>query len=205
MKDVRVKRKLLKTSVLLTACLSVAGLVLATFSTVTLAKYITTKKTQQAAWGLGGERMTSIFFNANVWTQGKDSSGKIVDAAFYMYVWNATIGSSSAETLIPSAHINPVINNVAMDLYVFEFDTTKKDHFLFLRWNPEVPVSTDIAHGEGKGNWNQTDDLEYDEDYNYYCIDSWGTSASAEEPAQATPNTNKIVKNLSTGILTWAY
>ncbi len=172
------------------------------FSAVTFAKYVEGKKTEQSAFGLGGEREVSIFFNANIWKQGKDSSGNIVDASYYLYVWyhnDGTGADSKQDILAPSAHITPTISGVVMDLYVYEFDTTTLNRMIFIRWNPEIAPSTDISHGDGKGNWNQTDNITYSSTYNYYCIDSWGSGS----PAQATPNKNRIDKNPSTGALTW--
>ena len=144
------------------------------FSSISLAKYIDGKKTDQSAYGLGGERKTSIFFNANIWKQGKDSSGNIVDASYYLYVWYYDGASdSNQQTLAPTAHITPTISSTVMDLYVFEFDTTTLNRMIFLRWDPAVAPSTNITYGSGR--WNKTVDLTYSSTYNYYCIDSWGS------------------------------
>ena len=193
------RKKGFKTKLLL-GCLSLIGVLATAFSSVTLAKYIRSEKTTQSAYGLGGEKQVSIFFNANIWKQGKDSSGNIVEAVYYLYVWNTSSVEDTKETIVPSAHVTPTISGVKMDLYVFEFDASKLNRMIFLRWNPEIAPSTDLTHGDDKGNWNQTTDQTYSPSTNYYCIDEWGTG----NPAVATPTTNRIVKNPSTGALTWA-
>lgn len=184
----------------LMSCLSmilcVLGLV---FSSITFAKYVVSKETLQTAHGLGGERQVSIFFNANVWTQGKDSSGNIVDANYYMYVWKTSSNPKKETILLPAAHVTPTISGVNMDLYVFEFDKNVYDSFLFLRWNPEEAPAVDKIVDYNHGKWNQTSDESYSSSYNYYCIDSWGTGT----PSQATPTKNKIVK-AANGSLSWA-
>ena len=187
-----------KRKVLLVSCISFLSALTLALSGVTLAKFIETRKTDQSAFGLGGERKVSIFFNPNIWKQGKDAEGNIVDANYYMYVWHSDDAEGTRATLIPSAHVTPTISGVAMDLYVFEFDTTTLNHFLFLRWDPQIVPSTDLVSGEGHGKWNQTKDQTYDSNYNYYCIDSWGSG----DPAEAEPTKNKIVKDGST--LHWA-
>lgn len=169
------------------------------FSAITVAKYVEGKDVAQSAFGLGGEREISIFFNANKWKEGLDSSGNIVDAAFYLYVWNhndSTEEDSLQEVLIPSAHVTPTISNVVMDLYVYEFDATKLNRMIFLRWNPNNEPSTTLSAENGM--WNQTTDITYSSLYNYYCIDDWGTG----DPAVATPKSNKIL--YSENNLVWA-
>lgn len=183
---------------LLIGCISAMSILTLAISGYTLAKYAEIQKTGQSAFGLGGERMISIFFNANVWKEGKDSAGEIVEANYYMYVWHSSDAENTRKTIIPSAHVTPTIGGTSMDLYVFEFDTNVLNHFLFLRWNPAIAPSPDLETGEGHGKWNQTQDQTYDPDTNYYCIDSWGTG----DPAEATPTTNKIIKNGNT--LSWA-
>lgn len=178
--------------------LSLLTAVALSFSPVSLAKYIVGQKTTQSAYGLGGERQVSIFFNANIWKQGKDSSGNIVDASYYLYVWhNDGSTDTQKEVLTPAAHITPTVSGTVMDLYVYEFDATKQNRMLFLRWNPEVAPSIDLTTPNGK--WNQTVDITYSSTYNYYCIDAWGTGT----PATATPTHNRIDKNPSTNELTW--
>ena len=180
------------------------------FSFISLAKYVEGKEVNQPAYGLGGERKKSIFFNANVWKQGKDSSGNIVDAAFYFYAWyhnpdtaNENNDNSRQCILAPAAHVTPTVHIVSgdsgtvMDLYVFEFDTTLLNRFLFVRWNPEREMTTSLDSEHGM--WNQTNDITYNSSLNYYCIDSWGSGT----PAKATANSNEIVKNNSTDELTW--
>lgn len=165
------------------------------FSSFSLAKYVEGKKTDQSGFGLGGERKVSIFFNANIWKQGKDSSGNIVDASFYLYAWHhndSTGVDTLAQTLIPSAHVTPTISGTIMDLFVYEYDTTTLNRFIFLRWDPTVTPSTDIDYGDGR--WNKTVDLTYSSTYNYYCIDAWGPEEFSGGPSIATPNKNKINK-----------
>ena len=183
---------------LLITCLSLLGVLATTFSSVTLAKFIELRKTQQSAYGLGGERQVSIFFNPNIWKQGKDSEGNIVDANYYMYVWHSSDAEGTRTTLLPSAHVTPTISGTKMDLYVFEYDSTTLDHFLFLRWDPSIAPSADLESGPGHGKWNQTKDETYSSAFNYYCIDSWGTG----DPAEATPSRNRIVKH--DNVLSWA-
>ena len=185
--------------VMLIGCLSAISVFALALSSIALAKYIEYKKTDQSAYGLGGERMVSLFFNANIWKEGKDSEGNIVDANYYIYVWNTASPETTRATLIPSAHVTPTVGGTAMDLYVFEFDSTTLNSFIFLRWDPEIVPSTDLEHGSGHGNWNQTTDQAFDANYNYYCIDAWGDG----NPATADPTRNKIIKNGST--LSWAY
>ena len=191
-----------KKKIMLVGGISYLSVLTLAVSSVTVAKFVARAKTNQSAYGLGGERMVSLFFNANIWKQGKDSSGNVVDANYYIYVWHSEYAESTRTTLIPSAHVTPTISGTAMDLYVFEFDSTKLDSFLFLRWNPEVVPSADLT---SEGKWNQTEDQTYTYDethsayYNYYCIDDWGTG----DPATAAPTKNIIIKNGST--LSWAY
>ena len=194
------KQKSLKTKLLL-GCLTAAAVLATTFASITYAKYVDSKKTKQSVFGLGGERETSIFFNANIWKQGKDSSGNIVDAVFYLYVWHTSNAAGTRTVIAPSAHVNPTIGSTVMDLYVFEYDPNTYNRMIFLRWNPEIEPSADLTYGDGHGKWNQTSDVTYSSTVNYYCIDAWGTGT----PAQATPTTNYIYKNPSTGNLSWGY
>ncbi len=156
-----------------------AALTLGTFSSLTASKYVESKKTAQSAFGLGGEREVSIFLNANIWKQGKDSSGNIVDATFYMYAWyNNGSGDSNQTLLAASAHVTPTIPTNAgtkMDLYVFEYDTTKWNRMAFFRWNPDVaPTLSNLETGI----WNQTNNIAYNSERNYYCIKTWKGSAT---------------------------
>ena len=186
------KARVFKFWAFILTCVSTVVFMMVALASVTAAKFTETKKTTQSAFGLGGEKEVSIYFNANVWKQGKDSSGNIVDAAYYLYVWyNNGATDSKQATLIPSVHVTPTIGEVVMDLYVFEFDKYNLNRMIFLRWDPSKAPSTvlDSAHGL----WNKTVDLIYSDSINYYCIDDWGIG----DPKVATPNNNRIVKDNS--------
>ena len=189
-----------KVKILLVALASTVAIGAVSLSTVTYASYVFGKKTKQNAYGLGGERQKSIFFNPNVWTKGTDSSGNVVDAIYYLYVWKR-VGNvdSDPAVLSPSVHVTPTIptgSGVQMDLFVYEFDTTSYNMMLFLRWDPSKEKSLELTAENGL--WNQTIDIADNANINYYCIDSWGTG----NPAQATPTTNEILK-ASNGNLSW--
>ena len=169
-----------KRKIALLSSLTLFTTIAVSFSSITLAKYLETKKTDQSAWGLGGERMTSIFLNANIWKQGKDSSGNIVDASYYLYVWNTSDADGTKKIIAPSAHVTPTIGDVVMDLYVFEYDTTTLNRMIFLRWDPAIAPSTDLIQGAGHGNWNQTCDISYNSEINYYCIKGWNGATSGK-------------------------
>ena len=196
-----------KTKAILATIGTVTAVGALALSSITLAKYVFGRKTKQNAFGLGGERQTSIFFNPNVWTQGTgvnaSSETVVVEAHFYMYVWHKNSSSSTdvKSVLSPTANVTPTVEGVHMNLYVFEFDFTTVDQFLFIRWDAKKagPLSDGSnAFTAGDGFWNQTDDLKYNPAINYYCIDEWGSGS----PAKATPATNNIV--VGTSELFWS-
>lgn len=194
MKSLSKKKKILIVSSLSTVCLAVTF----SFVGVTVAKYTYGQKAKQSGYGLGGVRETSIFFNANKWREGVDSSGNPVEAAYYIYAWYHDSGDSNQVIISPTAHISLTVSTTVMDLYVFEYDTSILNRMLFLRCDPNVEVTTSFSLGSG-GVWNQTSDITYSSSKNYYCIDSWGNDGIT------TASSNKITRSGSPGSYTYSW
>ena len=181
---------------------------LASFSAVTVAKYVESKSVGQVV-SKSGVEYTSIFFNPNIWTSGTDSSGNVVESVYYMWIITEDV------LLAPTRHINKTVSNsdgsnpVLMDLYVYEYKYEWKVStrgIIFLRCDPSQTI-TNFKTFPSEGVWNRTNDILYSyflghsNAYNYICISGWTNSGGGYSNSGYT--TNRINKNASTGALTW--
>ncbi len=184
-------------STLLAASLSV--------SAVSIAKYVESRGIGQTVTRSGMEN-TSLFLNANIWTSGVDSSGNPVTPVYYMWV---ITGESTGYLVSPSKHVTPTVSGTVMDLYVFEYtyDWVKdRRGVIFIRANPVVAITSYTTYPSG-AQWNQTSNIVYSSFlghanvYNYFCITGWKNSGDGYE--NSGYSCNRIIKNSSTGVLTW--
>ena len=166
------------------------------FSAVSLAKYIETKSVGQVV-SREGIANSSLFLNANIWNRGDDGEGNIVDAVYYLWV---ITGAESGYLLSPSKHVTPEISSTIMDLYVFEYKyewASASRAFVFIRANPSVSISS-FTSWPSTAVWNQTHDIPYNAQRNYYCIKDWSVSPS---DSKSPYEFNRIDKDGST--LSW--
>ena len=169
------------------------------FSAITVAKYVEGRSVGQEVSRNQMENI-SIFLNANIWNEGKDSGGNIVDAVYYM--WLIT-GVSSGQLITPTRHVTPTVSSTVMDLYVFEYKYTWGHRgedpaygFLFIRGNPEEDIDS-YTTWPTAAVWNQTHDIPYNSARNYYCIVGWENPDNGED--HDSPYTyNSILKTGST-------
>lgn len=171
--------------------------VTASFSAVSLAKYIETKSVGQVV-SREGIANASFFLNSNIWNTGTDGSGNIVDAVYYMWI---ITGNSTGYLLNPSKHVTPEINNTVMDLYVFEYKyewAAASRAFVFIRANPSESV-TSFTTWPTDAVWNQTHDIEYSSERNYYCIKNWEVSQSDKKSPYEYNRIDKSGSTLSWG------
>lgn len=150
----------------------VAGTALA-FS-YTYSSYVIMDKIDQQV-GYQGKLDKTIYFNANIW----DKDG----AEFYIYCYNANsnVWVNSYKFITPTINVGG--NDIAFSLFLFHFDDSTYTGFNFVRINPngQNAPSWEAA-------WNQTGNItsSYYNNYNYYCIDSWGDN-------NYIPSTNNLV------------
>ena len=151
--------------------LSVCAAVVGAYSVATLAKYKETKSAGQLV-SRSGIAPRSYFLNANVWNTGTDNSGNPVDAVYYMWI---ITGAESGHLISPSKHVTPTVSSTLMDLYVFEYEydwVVNTRSFVFIRANPETSI-TSFTTWPTSAVWNQTCDIPYSSERNYYCIKGW--------------------------------
>ena len=160
--------------------------------TFSWAKYIESKSVGQEVSRNGIEN-TSLFFNANIWNQGKDSSGNIVDAVYYLWIADANV------LITPTRHVTPTVNDTVMDLFVFEHKYAWKEDardLVFIRANPSVSI-TSFSTWPTEAVWNQTCNIPYNAQRNYYCIKGWSGATDGKSEYEY----NRIDKAGST--LSW--
>lgn len=140
---------------------------------LTIAKYSTSEKANQPIGYQGKLTSVSIFLNANIW----DVDGAIM----YMYAYNNT----SNEWIQPTKVINPTIDAVTFNLYVFRYDPAVYDHFNLVRVNPDGDY---IGTWDWTNHsvWNATKAIAYSDSVNYYCIEKWDNIANGDGYGHAT-------------------
>ena len=182
--------------------LSVCAAAVGAYSVATLAKYRETKSVGQLV-SRNGIANTSLFLNPNIWTTGTTSSGDPVTPVYYMWVILEDV------LVVPSKHVVHEVSSTMMDLYVFEFKYSwiqNSRGIIFLRANPDVAIS-DYSTFPTSAVWNRTNDIPYSnflghsDAYNYICITGWTNSGGGY--SNSGYSTNRIIKDPSTGELTW--
>ena len=146
---------------------------------LTVAKYTSSKKANQAIGYQGKLTEASIFFNANIW----DIDGAIM----YLYAYDNDNPSTVNAWIQPTRVINPTIDSVTFNMYIFRYDPAVYDHFNFVRVNPSGPA---IGTWDWTNHtvWNCTKPIEFTESttVNYYCIEKWDNVANGDGHGHAT-------------------
>lgn len=189
--------KFTKHKITLLSIISVMIIIIGSFCSISFAKYIESRSAGQVV-SRNGVPNTSIFLNPNIWTKGTSSNGEIVNPSYYMWV---VTGTKTGYLVTPTRHVTPTVSEVVMDLYVFEYKyewASANRQMIFIRANPSVSITSYTAFPDYL-KWNQTNDIPYSSERNYYCIKGW----SDTNYSNSSYEYNRIDKNTSTGELTW--